>query len=299
MKQKDGIRLVEPSPNLAQAYLQKAENALISMKLNTVQEWKIATAYYTLYFSLYSVLMKIGVACEIPSCTIELAKQYLRQYFTEEDIALLRDALRARIDSQYYTDRTVSEKTTELMMQKTPYMLVKCREIIERLTEKDVAQLRNAISKNATSQEQSTSAKKIVILNCDGGSRGNPGPAAIGVVVWDEKRNVLLKHHERIGHTTNNVAEYTALLRALELAQKYTTGTVHVFMDSEVVIRQMNNEYIVRAKHLLPLHNKAKETEKKFERVTYTHVPRENKYQTEADKLVNTALDGKSAPDGK
>ena len=135
--------------------------------------------------------------------------------------------------------------------------------------------------------------RDTIIINCDGGSRGNPGPAAIGIVAWDVKREVLFKHHERIGNTTNNVAEYTALLRALELAQKYTAGIVHVFMDSEVVIRQMNNEYIVRAKHLLPLHNKAEETGKKFKRVTYTHVPRENKYQAEADTMVNTALDGK------
>lgn len=132
----------------------------------------------------------------------------------------------------------------------------------------------------------------VIIINCDGGSRGNPGPAAIGLVIWDKDHHALLRYHEAIGRTTNNVAEYSALIRALELSQKYAPEFVSVFMDSEVVVRQMNREYVVRAKHLVPLHNKAREEEKKFAKVEYHHVPREDQYQSEADKMVNKALDG-------
>ena len=81
---KGGLSLIEPNSDLAEAYIKKAEEALESMRVNTIKDWKISTAYYTLYFSLYSILTKIGIKCEIHSCTIEFAKRFLKDYFNEE-----------------------------------------------------------------------------------------------------------------------------------------------------------------------------------------------------------------------
>ena len=78
---KDGLSLIAPNPELSEAYLRKAEEALESISLNTVRDWKISTAYYSLYFSLYSLFMKLGIKCEIHSYTIEFAKRFLTDYF--------------------------------------------------------------------------------------------------------------------------------------------------------------------------------------------------------------------------
>jgi ribonuclease HI len=131
-----------------------------------------------------------------------------------------------------------------------------------------------------------------IFINCDGGSRGNPGPAAIGIVVWDESHKKIDSYKECVGITTNNVAEYRSLIAALQIASKHTAKEAHIIMDSELVIRQMNGTYKVKKPHLLGLHRKAKELEKEFEKVVYANVAREDRYQAEADRLVNEALDG-------
>ncbi len=130
-----------------------------------------------------------------------------------------------------------------------------------------------------------------IFVNCDGGSRGNPGPAAIGIVVWDENRNVLEVYKNCIGNATNNVAEYSALIKALKIASEYSKKEVCVFMDSELVVRQMNGQYRVKKDHLLDLYQEVKVAEKVFEKVVYVSVGRNDKYQEVADTLVNQALD--------
>lgn len=132
-----------------------------------------------------------------------------------------------------------------------------------------------------------------VYLNCDGGSRKNPGPAAIGIIIWDENHNKLQEHKECIGNTTNNVAEYKALIKALELAARHTQKEVNIFMDSELVIRQVIGQYKIKKSHLVPLFQKAKKLEQAFSKVTYHSIPRDNPYQASADNLVNAALDGR------
>lgn len=131
-----------------------------------------------------------------------------------------------------------------------------------------------------------------IFINCDGGSRKNPGPAAIGIIIWDENHNKLEQFKECIGDTTNNVAEYKSLIKALELAAKHTRKEVHIFTDSEFVVKQITGKYRIKAKHLFPLFQEVKKNEQCFEKVIYNNVTRNNKYQVEADKLVNGALDG-------
>ena len=135
-----------------------------------------------------------------------------------------------------------------------------------------------------------TSPQKGKIYS-DGGARGNPGPAAIGVLVCDEKDHKLTDHGETIGETTNNVAEYTAVVRGLTLASELGISEADYFLDSELVERQLSGVYRLKAEHLKTLFAEVKKLEKKFKRVTYFHVPREHTKIKYVDRLVNIALD--------
>ena len=134
--------------------------------------------------------------------------------------------------------------------------------------------------------------KSKIYINTDGGARKNPCPSAIGILVREENGNILETFKECIGEATNNTAEYQALIKALQLAAKHTRGEVHVFMDSELVIRQMNGSYRIKKNHLLELFQHVKNCERPFNKVIYNHVPRDNQFQIKADELVNEALDG-------
>lgn len=126
-------------------------------------------------------------------------------------------------------------------------------------------------------------------VNVDGGARGNPGPAAIGVVVRDEDGAVLEELGETIGRATNNVAEYRALLRGIELAAAHGGTEVELIGDSELVVRQVEGRYKVKDATLRELYEEAKRELAGFERWSIRHVRREA--NADADRLVNAALD--------
>ena len=130
--------------------------------------------------------------------------------------------------------------------------------------------------------------KKITIYT-DGGARGNPGPAGIGVQVLDEKNEVLGELPEYIGEATNNVAEYTALIKGMERLLELKIREVKVFSDSQLVIKQLNGEYHVKDRKLRELFKKVKELEAYFSNISYYHIPRER--NSRADSLANMALD--------
>ncbi len=134
--------------------------------------------------------------------------------------------------------------------------------------------------------------RERILIYCDGGARGNPGPAAIGAVVLDagtDPPTRLATISEMIGNTTNNVAEYQALLRALEAAAPFGARTVEVRADSQLVIEQLRGRYKVRTAHLRPLYDRVRSLLADYEVVELQHVRREA--NTEADALVNAALD--------
>jgi len=112
------------------------------MRVNVIKDWKISTAYYTIYFSLYAVLMKLGVKCEIHSCTIEFAKRFLKEYFEESELDLTEDSLKARIDSQYYINRRVFDEQYNKMIKKAPEFLVKCKSVLIKLNENKINEIR-------------------------------------------------------------------------------------------------------------------------------------------------------------
>ena len=133
----------------------------------------------------------------------------------------------------------------------------------------------------------------IIKLFTDGGSRGNPGPGAIGILILDERDTELDSFKECIGHTTNNRAEYKALIKGLDLAAKHTRDNVNCYLDSELVVKQMTGLWRLKDDELRVLYHKAKDKERSFRQVTYTHVRRTDINIMKADKLVNQALDEK------
>ena len=126
-------------------------------------------------------------------------------------------------------------------------------------------------------------------MNVDGASRGNPGPAAIGVTLKDEKRNLVAAISQRIGITTNNQAEYTALISALKQAAKLGAQHVKVNSDSELMVRQLQGKYRVKSPDLRPLYEEAVRLARSFKTFQVASIPREQ--NREADKLANAAFD--------
>ncbi len=129
-----------------------------------------------------------------------------------------------------------------------------------------------------------------VVVNVDGGARGNPGPAAIAAVIQDDGGEVLAEHGERIGRATNNVAEYKALLLGIERAAALGASELELVGDSELVVKQVKGEYKVKDATMRELHGQVREALRGFDQWSIRHVRRE--HNAEADRLVNEALDG-------
>ncbi len=135
---------------------------------------------------------------------------------------------------------------------------------------------------------------RVLTLHIDGGARGNPGPAAVGVVVNDEDDEPVTRIAETIGVCTNNVAEYTALLRALSCAKDLGASEVRVINDSELIAKQLNGTYRVKHPAMVPLHAEARRALAGFDRWSIESVPRAR--NAGADALVNQALDAAARP---
>jgi probable phosphoglycerate mutase len=130
-----------------------------------------------------------------------------------------------------------------------------------------------------------------VIANIDGGARGNPGPAAYGVVVRNARGDLLAELSDYLGLQTNNFAEYSGLLAALEYAAQARYQSIKVLSDSELLVRQMQGRYKVNSPGLKPLFDKARRLVDKFHVFAIEHVLRER--NKEADRLVNKVLDAR------
>jgi len=141
-----------------------------------------------------------------------------------------------------------------------------------------------------------------IIINCDGGSRGNPGPAGIGVIFSDEKGKVIKEYGQKIGRATNNEAEYEAVIFALQKAKLIFGGKkikempIEVRMDSELVSKQLNGKYKILDRKIEQLFLKTWNLKIDFGKVVFKYIPRSE--NCEADKLVNRALDYKDRGGG-
>ena len=136
-------------------------------------------------------------------------------------------------------------------------------------------------------------SQKLIVYT-DGGSRGNPGQAAIGVVISDEKVRVIKEYGEKLGVKTNNEAEYMAVIFALKKMkalfgkEKIKKMEINFKMDSEFVVRQLNGDYKIEEERLFPLFISVWNLKFDFGKISFSHVPREK--NSEADRLVNEAL---------
>ncbi len=130
-----------------------------------------------------------------------------------------------------------------------------------------------------------------LILHTDGASRGNPGPAAFGVVLDDPHGQTIQEFGQAIGRATNNEAEYRGLLAGLDAALAQGANEIEIRLDSELLVSQLNGTYKIRAANLKPLYEEAKKKLKRFTRARIVHVPRAE--NARADKLANQALDAK------
>lgn len=131
-----------------------------------------------------------------------------------------------------------------------------------------------------------------MVLYTDGASRGNPSPAGAGAMITDSEGAPLAEKAVYLGETTNNQAEYQALLIGLEAVIKLAPARLIIRMDSELIVRQLNGEYRVRNPDLKPLHDRARELIGQLGDVKVVHVPREE--NVHADRLANQAIDNRS-----
>jgi ribonuclease HI len=130
---------------------------------------------------------------------------------------------------------------------------------------------------------------QTVVIYTDGASRGNPGPASIGIYVINSNGEEVYQRAETLGEQTNNFAEYMAVVRSMEIAQIHNVTKITFKSDSQLLVRQMTGIYKVKNANIKPLFQRCKELEEKFVDVQWIHVPRnENK---QADSLANLALD--------
>lgn len=130
---------------------------------------------------------------------------------------------------------------------------------------------------------------KRLICNTDGGSRGNPGKAAIGIYIRNKDKTFVIEYGECIGTTTNNVAEYTALEKCLYILKENNIKEADIYLDSLLVVNQVNGFWKIKDDNLRVINERIQELLKSFDDITLEHVVR--KYNKEADALVNRALD--------
>ena len=177
-------------------------------------------------------------------------------------------------------------------------LMRKLEKLFPRATDRNrfVAELVTvALEQQDLSEMQAETVGGTLHLFTDGGSRGNPGQAAIGIIIEDpSKGEVIRDHYERIGIETNNVAEYRALIEGMKIAHRYHPNRLICHLDSELIVKQLSGEYKVKMPTLKPFFEEIQELSQQFADITFEHIPRSDNHR--ADALVNKALDEHPSP---
>lgn len=146
LEQSSGIRIIPPNKNMSESYLKMAEESIQILKVVEKSKiWSATTTYYIFYYSLYSLMLRIGVKCEIHSCSIEFMKRFLSGFYNTKDIKMIEKAFSARIDLQYYTDRPVDEKIIEETKKYCKEFYIKTKDILSRITENQINSIRKLL----------------------------------------------------------------------------------------------------------------------------------------------------------
>lgn len=149
-KQKQGIKLIEVNENTARSYLEMADDSLEVMnnEKNKSLRWAISSCYYSMYYSFYAVLQKAGIKCEIHSCALKLLEVVFMDFYSEQDLKLIRKAFDLRISAQYYIDRVVDKEDAEYIFSNAEDFVTKSKEVISRLNEEDIKKIRQNLNNN-------------------------------------------------------------------------------------------------------------------------------------------------------
>lgn len=149
LKQKKGISLIEPNLNMSKSYIEMSKNALGTMnrekKLNQI--FSISAAYYAMYYSLFALLMKLGIKSEIHKCTIKIMES-LSEFYNKEDIKNMNNAFDLRNNTQYYVDKIIDQRLVSNLYNSAPLFVAKTKNIIISLNEVKINEIRNRIKNN-------------------------------------------------------------------------------------------------------------------------------------------------------
>ncbi len=147
LKQKGGLKLVESNKNMATSYIKMAEESVsVLEKIKDSKIWLATTTYYVFYYSLYALMLRIGVKCEIHSCSIEFMKKYLEKFYSKKDIEMFENAFSARIDLQYYSNRPVNSKIIEDNGKYCVDFYVKTKDILIGISEEEINNIRGELN---------------------------------------------------------------------------------------------------------------------------------------------------------
>src|SRR3989344_1171955 len=148
LKQKDGLELVTPNNVMADSYIKMAEESISILKgVEASKIWTATTTYYIFYYSLYSLMLHIGIKCEIHSCSIEFMKKYLHIFYDKKDAEMMEKAFSARIDLQYYSNRPVDSKVIEETKKHCTEFFIKIKDILLKISEPQIKSIRESLKK--------------------------------------------------------------------------------------------------------------------------------------------------------
>lgn len=149
LKMKNGIEIVEPSENMSVSYLKMAEESLgIIQKVDKSKIWTSSASYYVMYYCLYSIMMRIGVKCEIHKCSIGFMKKFLSSFYNLEDVKLIETAFGLRGDLQYYPDKLGDEKKLKRVREGAVDFFVKTKAIFVMVSERQINEIRQNLEEN-------------------------------------------------------------------------------------------------------------------------------------------------------
>jgi len=146
LNQGKGIKLVEPNKNISDSYLKMAEESIRTLtNIKESRLWSATASYYIFYYSLYSLMVYIGIKCEIHNCTLKFMETFLKDFYNERDMEMIQKAFSVRTDLQYYTNRPVSEKDLEDVKKYCKEFYIKTKDIISKITETQIESIRKKL----------------------------------------------------------------------------------------------------------------------------------------------------------
>ena len=149
LKQSKGIKLVEPNENLAKTYIEMAKDSLNAMNNEKGKSlrWTITPCYYSMYYSLCAILTKIGIKCEIHTCSLEFMKRFLLDFYNKEDLDTITKAFDLRNTIQYYAEKIIDKEESNEIILKAPLFFNKSQDILSRINQNDIDKIRNRLEK--------------------------------------------------------------------------------------------------------------------------------------------------------